>query len=351
MTQQFSIEEEPRTSGQIGFGGWHNRFDRPVQPGRGAWEADRPGGRDSWAFSGDWRISRGAGQLFGEAGRSGNGGWGAVTGVELSASRDTRMTLAWRRYEEQFQAIFGDSFGEQSGAPHNEEGWYLGIQHRLSRQLRVRGYADQFRFPGPRFLTRQASHGFDWLFSADWSPADGTDVTVYARGKVRGEEYPSADVYGRQTRLLTPQSRFTTRFQVARQLEPDLRVRFRFERVEAEPAGEETSHGWMAWGDLRVEPADALRLDLRLAHFRTQSYHSRVYMYENDLLYSFASTMLYGRGHRAYLLANYRPIQQLQVWMKVGVTLFKNRDGSGSGPAFVPGTRRSDIGLQARWVF
>ncbi|MEX2586017.1 MAG: helix-hairpin-helix domain-containing protein [Balneolaceae bacterium] len=351
VTQHFSIDEEPRTSGRIGFGGWHNRFDRPVQPGSEAWEADRPGGRDSWAISGDWRISRGAGQLFGEAGRSGNGGWGAVTGVELAAGRGTRMTLAWRRYGERFQAIFGDSFSEQSGTPHNEEGWYLGIQHRLSRQLRVRGYADLFQFPGPRFLTRRPSHGFDWLISTDWQPAKGTEIMVHVRGKVRGEEFTTADRYGMETRRLAPESRFTTRFQVSRQLEPDLRARFRFERVEAKPAGEESSYGWMAWGDLRVEPADALRLDLRLAHFRTQSFHSRVYMYENDLLYAFASTMLYSRGHRAYLLANYRPARRLQIWLKAGVTLFRDRDGSGTGPTFIPGNRRSDIGLQARWVF
>ncbi|MEX2586014.1 MAG: hypothetical protein WD315_06420 [Balneolaceae bacterium] len=61
--------------------------------------------------------------------------------------------------------------------------------------------------------------------------------------------------------------------------------------------------------------------------------------------------MLYSRGHRAYLLANYRPARRLQIWLKAGVTLFRDRDGSGTGPAFIPGNRRSDIGLQARWVF
>jgi len=351
ITRQLAGREPGSRSGQIGVGGWHNRFDRPVQPGNGEWQVHDPGGHHHWALSADWRVSHGPAQWFGESARSGNGGFGALTGVEVAAGNDTRMTLSYRHYGERLQAIFGDSFSEQSGAPRNEQGWYLGVRHRFSSRLQLHGYTDLFRFPGARFRTRQPSHRFDWLLAGVWRADRQTEFTFQMRQKVRGEEFSTVDIYGLPVRLLEPESRFSGRVQLSRQLQPGLRVRVRLEHVRTDPAGEQAARGWMGWGDLRVQPVQSLQIDLRLAHFRTDNFHSRIYMYENDLLYAFTSTMLYGQGQRIYLLTRYRPLPRLQLWLKTGVTLFRDRQGLGSGPAFIPGNRRSEVGLQARWLF
>ena len=88
--------------------------------------------------------------LFGEYAQTDNGGYGLLTGTNFELGDRTELALSYRYYDKQLQSIFGAGFGEQSGTPGNEEGFYIGVEHSLPAQVRMVGYFDQFRFPGPR---------------------------------------------------------------------------------------------------------------------------------------------------------------------------------------------------------
>jgi len=55
--------------------------------------------------------------VFGEIAQSKNGGYGLITGVESILGGDTDITLAYRKYQKEFQSILGNGFGEVSGQP------------------------------------------------------------------------------------------------------------------------------------------------------------------------------------------------------------------------------------------
>lgn len=334
--------------GQIGAGGLHNRFDRPVQRGSGEWQLHDPQGHDASALSLDGRFTRGPVQLFGEAGRTGEGGLGLLAGVETMAGESTRLTLSWRRYGERFRPLFGDSFSEQSGPPGNEQGWYLGLDHRFSPSIRLRGYLDLFTFPGPRFRTRSPSHGSDWMGELRVRLDRQTELILRLRRKERGEEIDLLTSGGETVRVQRPESRFGGRVQLKRQFHEGLRLRWRVEHVGARPAAGGHSTGWMGWQDVRVRPHRTLTIDLRLTLFDTDGFDSRIYHFENDLLYAFTSTQLQDRGRRFYLLTSWRPVERVQLWFKAGATLFSGRDELGSGAERIDGNRRSEASLQMR---
>ncbi|MGE5458217.1 MAG: helix-hairpin-helix domain-containing protein, partial [Methanococcaceae archaeon] len=58
----------------------------------------------------------------------------------------------------------------------------------------------------------------------------------------------------------------------------------------------------------------------RIAYFVSDSYYSRIYAYENDLLYSFSIPALFGKGIRTYINIKQSVNDKLSLWLKVAAT-------------------------------
>ena len=64
--------------------------------------------------------------------------------------------------------------------------------------------------------------------------------------------------------------------------------------------------GFLAFSDCIVKPMmKRYSGGIRLQYFETDDYNSRIYAYENDLLYSFSIPVFYDKGFRYYLNFNY----------------------------------------------
>jgi hypothetical protein len=111
------------------------------------------------------------------------------------------------------------------------------------------------------------------------------------------------------------------------------------------------SHGVLLSQGVRLQPTESLQLDARLAFFDTDGYESRIYAYEHDLLYSFSVPVLFDRGRRSYLLAQYEPTSNLTVEAKYGVTWYPHRQTIGSGLNETEGNRSRELRLQLRWQY
>jgi hypothetical protein len=80
----------------------------------------------------------------------------------------------------------------------------------------------------------------------------------------------------------------------------------------------------------------------RLARYNTDGYNSRVYSYENDLLYYFAIPEYHGLGVRTYLNLKWQPFNWITLYLKGGYTLREAADSMGSGNDATPGNHRFD---------
>ena len=84
----------------------------------------------------------------------------------------------------------------------------------------------------------------------------------------------------------------------------------------------------------------------RLALFQTDDYDSRIYAYENDLVYNFSIPPYFGQGMRTYLNLRYTGIRNLSIEARIANTKFFNQDGIGSGNDMIEGNNRTDIRIQ-----
>lgn len=89
---------------------------------------------------------------------------------------------------------------------------------------------------------------------------------------------------------------------------------------------------------------------LRLQYFETDGYNSRIYAYENDVLYSYSIPAFSDKGFRYYLTLNYDLTKKLSFWLRWAQTIYKNRNTVGSGLDEIQGSRRTEVKLQARLI-
>jgi hypothetical protein len=130
-----------------------------------------------------------------------------------------------------------------------------------------------------------------------------------------------------------------------------VRLRTRFELVQTNNASSDNGFGTLIFQDIRLTPLPAVTLDARVTVFDTDGFDSRVYQFENDLLYVMSNSILFDRGQRMYALIKYEASEWITFWLKIAVTTYENRNVISSGLNEIKGNRRSDIGIQARLRF
>ena len=334
--------------GFIGATGYQTSFDKFVAAGSGSSAQYDFSGQHHSVLGLDYTILAGPAVFFGEAGRSQNGGLGFISGLETTLGLNTELTITYRNYAKNFQSILGNGFGEQSGEPQNEEGVYIGMRHSLNQNITLSAYFDQYKFPAPRFGTSQSTHGYDWLGLVEVTLNRNIQLYVQARSEIEDDEYEIMDEFGRTKTRLDKAQRSTLRAQFQYQVNPKIRLRTRGEIVRSRQAGEAAEYGYLMYQDLRYIPADRWSIDTRITFFDTESFDTRLYQFENDLLYVLSNEVLYNQGQRLYILLNYEPLSYLEVWAKFGITIFENEQVISSGLNQIRGDRRSDLGLQIR---
>jgi competence ComEA-like helix-hairpin-helix protein len=337
--------------GIFGATGYQTSFDRYIAASDRTYARYDFEGKANSVFGIDYRLLAGPAVVFAEAARSENGGMGFVTGVESGIGDDTEMTLAYRDYQREFQSILGNGFGEVSGQPKNEEGIYLGLRHTIRQRLILSAYVDQFRFPSARFGTNQPTRGYEWLGKAEVNLPSDLNIYVQLRSEIEDDEYEIMDDFGRSQRRLGEAQRTSFRANMTYWVNPRVRLRTRGELVRSRQAGEDLERGYLIYQDLRLLINDDIRIDTRVSMFDTESFATRVYQFENDLLYVFSSQSLFNQGQRIYVLLNYEPTDFLDLWAKFGITVYENEQTVGNGLNQIEGDTRSQIGIQARIMF
>ncbi|MEX0607838.1 MAG: helix-hairpin-helix domain-containing protein [Balneolaceae bacterium] len=337
--------------GLFGASGYHNTFSTHISKATSLSSLYDFEGKENSVLGVDYRGLVGNTFVFGEFGRSENGGHGVVGGMEAPIGDNTELALSYRNYSRDFQSFLGSGFGESSSAPQNEEGFYAGIRHVLNPKVTLSGYVDQYKFAAPRFGTTQPTEGFDVLALIEAELMPQLDVYVLIRNETKDDEYVVLSDRGTEQILLGKEKRASIRTNLEYWASREVRLRSRVELVRNQEAGGEWESGFLIYQDVRLQLSRKLRVDGRVTLFETESFNTRVYQFESDLLYVLSNVMLSGRGQRAYAVVKYDATNFLDIWLKYGLTTFEDVQIIGSGLTEVQSNRRNSIGVQARFQF
>ncbi len=92
-----------------------------------------------------------------------------------------------------------------------------------------------------------------------------------------------------------------------------------------------------------------LRLSGGLGYYHTDSYDSRVYLYESGPLYNYGFSQYSGEGIRYWLMARAEINKRLILTAKFGTTDYFDRSVIGSSYQQIDGSSQSDLDLQFRY--
>ncbi|MBC7417905.1 MAG: helix-hairpin-helix domain-containing protein, partial [Pedobacter sp.] len=110
--------------------------------------------------------------------------------------------------------------------------------------------------------------------------------------------------------------------------------------------------GFLIYQDVDFKPSNSkISGNIRVAYFNTASYNSKIYAYEDDVLYSFAFGIYSGKGIRNYVNIKYKLAKKLDVWVRYGLYLYKDREMVGSYLDEIQGSKKSEMKVQMRYQF
>jgi hypothetical protein len=108
----------------------------------------------------------------------------------------------------------------------------------------------------------------------------------------------------------------------------------------------------MVYQDVIYKPASSpWTFSARVTLFDTDDYESRIYTYENDLIYYYAIPAFSDQGSRFYINVRYKGIRNLTAEIKFAQTRWLDITSIGSGNDQIEGNKRTEIRGQVIYRF
>lgn len=337
------------TGFHVGINGVGFKFSTPLIRNPQPYNRFAIGGDEWYNYSVDYSYTYRNMHLFGEAAIDKNNSKAFLNGLLVSLDQKVDASLVYRNIEKSYQTLYGNAFTEQT-FPTNEKGLYAGISIKPYYFLRVDAYADIFRFPYLRYRVDAPSNGSEYLLQVTYRPNKQVEVYTRFRNENKAINLSGLDLAARET-VIRPRQNWRT--QVAYNISRELTLRNRVELIWFDAQQKERSEqGFLTYVDGSYKPfSKPISLNARLQYFETDGYDSRLYAFENDVLYSFSIPQFIGKGLRYYVNLNYDVSKKLTVWLRWAQTVYANQTSISSGLDKIPGNKRSEVKLQAMYNF
>lgn len=286
--------------------------------------------------------------FFGEVARSQNGGIATLNGVLAGLSQDISVSILHRNYQRNYQSVYSNAFAESSTIA-NEKGLFFGLNARLSPSLAFSGYVDKFEFPWLKYLVNAPSEGVDYLTQLSYKP--NKKLEIYGRYRIEIKQSNTRDENTMISYLDNTQKQIL-RFNSSYKVSPHISLRNRIEFLKYQTGNQQPEFGYLVYQDILYKSMKSpFSCSFRFAMFETDSYFSRIYAYENDVLFAYSIPAYYYRGIRTYIIVQYKILKNIDIWLRVGQTYYSNRDVISSGLSEIQGNTKTEVKGQVRFRF
>jgi hypothetical protein len=300
-------------------------------------------GKSHSNYSLDFRFRLGDANFYGEQALGQNGAWAMLYGVQMLIGEHMGANVLYRHYARDYHALYGMALGENP-QNSNEEGFYMGLNWSPGGRWRFSSYWDMFRFPWLRYRADAPTFGQDAMLQADFMPSHNTKMYIQTRYKEKEENAAETVVSA-----VTPVKTASVKLVFSHQVTDGCGIGNHLEVKNYRKEGA-TSNGYFLAQDIYATVNTfkryPLRITLRYAFFDTGDYNSRIYSFENDMLYAFSIPAFYDQGTRLYVLLKYALGKHFDLRFKYAATHYTTKNEIGSGLNLIRGDRYSEVKAQ-----
>lgn len=322
----------------------YQQFDKPYMRSTQLYNRYRFSGRENFTGGLDYLYIKGAYQMFGEVALSKSGGFATTQGAIIHFNDQLSFSALFRHFDKNYHALWANTFAEGSSIS-NESGLYFGAKFLPAKYVTLSAYSDIYQSRWINYTT--ASPAKNWDILAQLSLRFSNDFDLYMRFKNEEKEqkYKDSHLY-----INLPERIQKTRLHFNYRISEHLLLKSRIEHAYFK--AQESEHGILILQDVQAEFTNfPIKINGRLAWFSTKSYDSRIYAYENDILYTFSIPAYYGKGIRTYANISYRLANNIDFWLKLGNTYWTDRNTIGSGYSLIEGKNKTELKIQLRLKF
>ncbi len=327
----------------------YNHFSPEIVSGSAPYQRYYPDGSSFLNYGFNYKYVWENFHFFGETAVNDRGGFATLNSILINFDARLKMAILHRHYDKKYQTILPGAFGEAT-RPSNERGLYIGASMKPIKRFTVDAYFDVYKMP---WITNRADgplRGSDLFTQVTYKPKRGFEM--YLRYKNERKEINAPDnetvsdflVVGRKRSL-----RYHIQYRVSSQV--TLRTRCEFSQLTMDQLDLD-DRGFSLYQDIKYNPANLpLSFDARFALFDTDSYDTRIFAYENDVLYFPNNSAYFYQGSRYYLLTKWEASRNLTFWLRFSQTYYANRNTVSSGDEEIDGPTKSELKVQMRFKF
>ena len=282
--------------------------------------------------------------LFAESAFDSNMKRASVAGATFSLEQNIQLSLLYRNYAHDYQSLYAQGFSDGTRT-ENEKGFFIAATLSPIRKITFSGYFDIFSFAWLKYRINAPSRGSSYAFRIAYSPKRNLKMYVNVKQKHNSENYTPENSHIAQT---VDKSTFHTTYNINYTLFDKLKMQNRFEYSTFKLGSLPREKGFMIFQDVACDFSKIpLSVSLRYARFNTDSWNTRIYAYENDVLYSYTVPAYYLKGQRWFLNLKYSVSKQINLWLRASQTIYSNREYIGSGTTRINGNKQTEIKVQA----
>jgi hypothetical protein len=330
-----SLEYSFKDLGSIGFLYYHSSFSNNFQHDN----ILDPTGNQFNYFSTSYNLAYDRINLTGETAFTKNS-FATLNTAEIDVDKNFAILFSYRNYEKDYWNIHSNGFGERDFA-QNETGFYTGARLKTMYGT-FNFYFDQFKFLYVSDRFPFPAKGNDFLIYYTFKPVKNSELRIRYKNEKKETPIVQNDVYsltGNRTQNIRGEFLFSPI--------KNLQLRSRIDFVTVTPTYPKTKdEGYLIFQDVKFQPINNLSVSARVIFFKTDSYNSRVYEFENDLVGVMTNPALYGDGMRWYLLTKYQTNFGLSISIKYSELYKPNEIYLGSGDSQILGNLDNRISMQ-----
>lgn len=305
-------------------------------------------GKHSGNYSLDYNFTHNNMYFFGEVASDGHFNKALVSGLLLNTDSKISLSFLYRNISKAYQSLYASAFTENAN-PTNESGFYSGITVTPTNFIRIDAYADFYHFPWLKYRTDAPSSGNDYMVQLIFQPNKRVEVSSRFQYQNKPINYNPDDLY---LNPVTGRPKQGLRTQFKYKLDKEFTLRSRVELSWFDKEGKDAENGFLIYSDLIYKPiSKPFSGNVRLAWFETDGYNSRIYAFENDVLYAYSIPVFFGKGYRYYLNIEFKVNKKVAFWARFAQTIYRDKNEIGSGLDVIKGNTKSEIKLEMKYDF
>jgi len=250
--------------------------------------------------------------LYGEFSVNNMMRYAALQGFTIRPSDRLSINMLYRQYDEGYFSFHGNGPGGTSttGTGKSILGNFI---FEAAKHLFISGGCNIQEFPWLRYRASSPSTRIKREIRMRYIPSDKLLIEGAYYYNLSTADSDEKNRIPELKKLTTRSFSTTFRYSIYENLTLGTRIYYKL-------AEHKESRGMLMLQEINYRFRNLpLTLWVRYSLFNTDDWDTRIYTYENDLLYSYSIPALYGRGSRNYLMADWKITDKAEVRLKYGI--------------------------------